>query len=353
MAIQASNLENQIEEKNKEVESLKMNDKKQKEKIEKLQEEIKKLKHDNSKDKISSEFPLIQPQTKGVRFLDEKSIKNLERIALLGQGGGGEVYKVAMKTFYALKIMKIKQNEDNFDQFRYFISEYELMNMLNHPNILKTFGIFLSNKEMDPSILLEFCPTNLTNEIKNLSRVQLICIIYQIIEGMKYIHFNKIIHRDLKPSNILIADDGTIKISDFGISKLMTEEQTMTVGKGTYNYMAPEIVNEDDHYNEKVDVYSFGVLMFFILNNGELPKIRLVDISAGKKMQIPPTFNDLASGLINSCWNYEPSDRPSFKEILQKLESENFRLIDLTESESAEVNTFVRQHKEKIPSYEF
>ena len=169
---------------------------------------------------------------------------------------------------------------------------------------------------------------------------------------MKYIHFNKIIHRDLKPSNILIADDGTIKISDFGIAKLMTEEQTMTVGKGTYNYMAPEIVNEDDHYNEKVDIYSFGVLVFFILNNGELPKIRLVDISAGKKMPIPPSFNAFSSELINSCWNFEPSDRSSFKEIQQKFESENFGLIDLKESEIAEVKSFVRQHKEKIPSYE-
>ena len=63
----------------------------------------------------------------------------------------------------------------------------------------------------------------------------------------------------MKPTNILI--DGLVKIADFGISKLMTiEEPTMTRGIGSQKFMAPEIINEEDHYNEKVDVYSFGVL---------------------------------------------------------------------------------------------
>ena len=82
---------------------------------------------------------------------------------------------------------------------------------------------------------------------------------------MEYVHFLKIIHRDVKPSNIMVAYDGTIKIADFGLSKIMTiEEQSMTGGVGTQKFMAPEEIDELE-YDEKVDVYSFGVLAFFIL----------------------------------------------------------------------------------------
>ena len=75
---------------------------------------------------------------------------------------------------------------------------------------------------------------------------------------MEYVHFLKIIHRDLKPQNMLLD-------IDFGLSKIMTiEEQSMTGGVGTQKFMAPEEIDELE-YDEKVDVYSFGVLAFFIL----------------------------------------------------------------------------------------
>lgn len=87
---------------------------------------------------------------------------------------------------------------------------------------------------------------------------------------MKYIHFKKVIHRDLRSTNILIASDGIVKICDFGISKLMTK------GIGSQKFIAPEIILEEDYYDEKVDVYSFSVLVFFIMIRGLIPKIKLV-----------------------------------------------------------------------------
>lgn len=142
---------------------------------------------------------------------------------------------------------------------QHFLTKYEILSMLHHPNIVKTFGIFLSDETNPPSILLEFCPQSLEEVItkKMLNNVQLVFSIYQIVEGMKYVHFNHIIHRDIKPTNILIGSDGSIKISDFGISKLMTaEEQSMTCGAGTQKSMAPEVIDECSNYDEKVDVYS-------------------------------------------------------------------------------------------------
>lgn len=166
---------------------------------------------------------------------------------------------------------------------------------------------------------------------------------------MKYIHSKKVIHRDLKPTNILLSSDGTVKICDFGISKLMTiEEQTMTRGLGSQKFMAPEILNEEDNYDEKVDVYSFGVDVFFVLSSGQLPKIKLFDIPKGKKAEIPPSFTDFSKNLINDCWNLDPKDRPSFEEIVDRMIKNNFNLVLLNKTEIRNVEAFVKQHTSKI-----
>ena len=121
-------------------------------------------------------------------------------------------------------------------------------------------------------ILLEYCPTNLNNKVKGktMNEYVLVFTIYQIVEGMKYVHYQKVIHRDLKPTNIFVASDITIEICDFGISKLMiAEEQSMMKGLGTQKFMAPEIINKED-YDEKIGVYSFDVIAYFVLNGGEI-----------------------------------------------------------------------------------
>lgn len=94
----------------------------------------------------------------------------------------------------------------------------------------------------------------------------------------------------------------------------------MTADIGTVSYMAPEIY---DHlnYNEKVDVYSFGVLFFFVLNNCDISRIKIGDILRGKKIEIPENFTDLAKKIIYSCLLFDANDRPSFEEILQELEN--------------------------------
>ena len=170
-----------------------------------------------------SGMSLLQKQDNSIKIiiLDEETIKNLKKIEEIGFGSGGKVFKVVslMNETYALKEMNIKNL--NMKNFQYFLNEYEIINFLQHPNIIKTYGIFMSSKSTPPCILLEYCLFNLEECIKNkmLSNEKIVCAIYQIVEGMKYVHFRKIIHRDLKPTNILIAADGTIKICDFGISK--------------------------------------------------------------------------------------------------------------------------------------
>ncbi|KAK8835712.1 hypothetical protein M9Y10_040530 [Tritrichomonas musculus] len=308
-----------------------------------LREEITKVKDSTEKNQLPNN---------GFRILDEEEIKNLERLEEIGFGGGGKVTKVAMKKLYALKEMTFKNLE--IKNIQNFINEYEIMNMLHHPNVLEAIGIFMSTERIPPSILLEYCPMNLGKAIENkmFFNQDLVKVIYQIAEGMKYIHFKKIIHRDLKPTNILIANDGLVKIADFGISKLMTiEEQAMTGGIGSQKFMAPEIINEEDHYNEKVDVYSFGVLVFYILSGGQLPKIKMLDILKGDKAKIPESFTGFSKKLINDCWNFNSKDRPSFQMIVDDLDKYQYDLAPLNEMEIYNVKIFVKQHKERITKY--
>ena len=347
IASQAENYEAQLKAQKKQYETQLAEQKTTYEqKLKELQEKAHSI---NNSDKQNTE--LQSNKNDKIKILDEDDMTNIQKIELIGKGGGGKVFKVSVKSIYALKEMNIDQF--NIDSFKHFMGEYELMSMLHHPNILQTFGIFMSNETTPPSILLEYCSTNLEKEIKkgSLSKDIIVFYVYQIIEGMRYVHFKKIIHRDLKPTNILITEDGMIKICDFGISKLMTvEEQTMTRGVGTQRFMAPEVIDDND-YNEKVDVYSFGVLLYFVLSNGQLPKIKLSAILSKKKAEIPSQFTEYAKQLISACWNFDPKDRPSFQVILETLEKSNYNLFQLKKSEIKNIKSYVMQHKSKIPQF--
>lgn len=283
-------------------------------------------------------------------LLDSETIGSMERLDDLGSGGFGRVYKVA-KSLLALKELSTVDHEG----MRQLLNEYEIMSMLDHPNILKTKGIFLSDSNQPPCILLELCIKNLETAVKNrsLSNVETVMALYQIALGMKYVHFRHIVHRDLKPSNILIAKDGTIKISDFGISKIMsvTKQTSMTGGIGTQKFMAPEIVNEDD-YDEKVDIYSFGVVVLFVLNGGDISLIKMVDVYRGKQPTLPEMLSEFAKKLIEECMRIEPKSRPSFSVICDLIEENKEKIVQLTATEKEEIENLIKIHNSKIPKYD-
>lgn len=284
-----------------------------------------------------------------ITILDSQTMQRYTRVKEIGRSYNSTVFEIYEKKIFALKEL-IRVNHQNMQQF---LNEYEILNSLKHPNILKTYGIFLNGEGNPPSIILEHCADNMFDAIKDkkITKEKITFSIYQIAEGMKYIHSKNIIHKDLKPSNILICEDGTIKISDFGISKLVEEGlDTFTGGNGTIPFMAPELIRNEE-YNEKVDVYAFGVLIYFMINDGNFPQISIFDIGNGRKAEIPDTFNDLAKELINSCWESHPNDRPGFDEICQKLEENNYKILDLNEEENHQVQLLINTHKYKIPNY--
>lgn len=276
---------------------------------------------------------------------DSQSIRNYKVIENIGNGNGNKVIKIAL-TFYVLKEINIKNvSSENLDNL---INEYKRLDALDHLSILKIQGTFFHDDKIQPSILIEYCQMNLEQAIKSkaFSNPQRVFVIYQIAEGMKYAHFNKIIHRNLKPTNILILKDNIVKICDFGIAHLMSaKDQILSRGNDTQKFMAPELIN-DEKYNEKADVYSFGIIVYFILSNGELP---IFDKKG--KLVIPPIFQLLAQQLLEVCCDVKSGNRPSFETICDTLNENDFDLISLNQQEMQETVNMIKNYKSRIPIY--
>ena len=96
---------------------------------------------------------------------------------------------------------------------------------------------------------------------------------------------------------------------------------------GAINYMAPELVQGRKDYDEKVDVYAFGVVVFVILTNGERPDISSFDVGIGKKASIPSNIREFSKNLIEKCRSFKASDRPTFSEIKEMLRENKSKLI--------------------------
>lgn len=288
-------------------------------------------------------------------FMDSELVDEFMKTAKLKKKGDkSEIYKVNQVVKFienrksiAMKFLSLNIHEkgkdtqfidDQFENLKRFIQEYEIIIQLNHPNIIKSFGFFYGDKKYNPCILLEYFKKNLEQSIQDLSDVELVEIIYEISDAMNHVHEAGIIHRNLKPSNILIDEEKHAKISDFGISTLFSYVDVSdslkfhTNNVGEIGYMAPEMYGDDGDYNEKVDVYSFGVLLLFILTRNKSPKIKPRSQIQRKIPQIPKCVNESARSLILRCISFDPKDRPSFQEITKFIRENEFNLVDGVES---------------------
>jgi aurora kinase A len=184
----------------------------------------------------------------------------------LGKGKFGNVYLARDKKYkivVALKILfKSQLQKGNVEH--QLIREIEIQAHLRHPNILKMYNYFQDEKKV--YLILEYALNGeLYKELtkhKRFPEPRTAKYIFQVADALNYCHSKNVIHRDIKPENILLSDDGTLKIADFGWSvHASSRRHTMC---GTLDYLPPEMVRGLKH-DEKVDYWSVGVLCYEFL----------------------------------------------------------------------------------------
>uniref|UniRef100_H2TDZ8 Mitogen-activated protein kinase kinase kinase 12 n=1 Tax=Takifugu rubripes TaxID=31033 RepID=H2TDZ8_TAKRU len=240
-------------------------------------------------------------------------------------------------------------------------TEIKHLRKLKHPNIITFKGV--CTQAPCYCILMEYCAQGQLYEVLRAGRKITPSLLVDwsmgIAGGMNYLHLHKIIHRDLKSPNMLITHDDLVKISDFGTSKELSDKSTKMSFAGTVAWMAPEVIRNEP-VSEKVDIWSFGVVLWEMLT-GEIP-YKDVDSSAiiwgvgnnSLQLPIPESCPDGFKILLRQCWNCKPRNRPSFRQILLHLDIASADVLSTPQEtyfkSQAEWREEVKRHFEKIKS---
>ena len=237
----------------------------------------------------------------------------------LGEGGFGRVFRAKRRDNVDVAI-KIPKSFDKKSE-KTFVTEVSNWSRLDHPNIVKLFDYKILPI---PYIETEFCEGNVEKGLKTLE--ESISIVYDVAKGLQFAHSKNIIHGDVKISNILVRN-GVNKISDWGLSKLKTED-SVTLSGATPSYAAPEQISQEfGRADERTDIYQLGTV-FYELVTGRLPfkgEISQIYSSILNTQPVHPVdINPNASsvhGIIMKCLNKSKSERFSnMGELIKELE---------------------------------
>lgn len=255
---------------------------------------------------------------------------------ILGHGTFGRVFLGLNATTGDMMAVKQVQNNGRAskESMRALYAEVENMKDLDHPNIVQYLGFEVL--EGASNLFLEYVPggsvKSLLLHFGRLTEATIQYFTKQILEGLSYLHYRGILHRDLKSDNLLLDIDGTVKISDFGISKrsrdIYANNAEMSM-QGTIFWMAPEVIhnvikNQRQGYSAKVDVWSLGcvILEMFV---GQRPWSTEEAIGAmyklGSDRQAPPIpetvdVPDAGRSFLDNCFTVEPEKRPTARQLL-------------------------------------
>ncbi|KAE8667611.1 Serine/threonine-protein kinase HT1 [Hibiscus syriacus] len=232
----------------------------------------------------------------------------------------------------AIKIISQPEEDENLANFleKQFISEMALLFHLRHPNIITV--ICCSKKPPVYCIITKYLAGGSLRkylhqqEPYSVPHDLVLKLALDIARGMQYLHSQGILHRDLKSENLLLGEDMCVKVADFGISCLESQCGSAKGFTGTYRWMAPEMIKEK-HHTKKVDVYSFGIVLWELLtaltpfDNMTPEQAAFAVCQKNARPPLPSSLLPAFSHLINRCWSSNPEKRPPFNEIVLILES--------------------------------
>ncbi|XP_008781707.1 serine/threonine-protein kinase STY13 [Phoenix dactylifera] len=256
------------------------------------------------------------------------------------QGAFGKLYKGTYNgEDVAIKLLERPENDPERERLmeQQFVQEVMMLANLRHPNVVRFIGA--CRKPMVWCIVTEYARGGSVRQflMKRQNRsVPLRLAVKQALDvarGMAYVHGLGFIHRDLKSDNLLIFADKSIKIADFGVARIEVQTEGMTPETGTYRWMAPEMIQHRP-YNQKVDVYSFGIVLWELIT-GMLPFQNMTAVQAafavvnkGVRPIIPQDCLPALAEIMTRCWDANPDVRPTFAEVVRMLESAEMEIVN-------------------------
>lgn len=285
-----------------------------------------------------------------------------EEVEKIGEGSFGAVYKIkhsllGTEEYAALKVISVPWNKSNIKSMRAegmddeaitksikdeadnVLNEYKnLLALQGTPNIVHCKMVHCEEhsdaKGYDIYILMELLTPLLerVNELKGVEK-QVIRFGMEMCDALVACENKGILHRDIKPENVFVSETGIYKLGDFGIARSMDHTTYATQGVGTPSYMAPEVDN-GEKYSKQADIYSLGIMLYWLLNEGRIPFLPLppkpvtgTDRQTALKRrkngeQIPAPKNgskELQAIVLKAC-SFDPKDRyQSAREMLEAL----------------------------------
>ena len=278
----------------------------------------------------------------------ERATNNYAENLIIGRGGYGTVFKGSLADKKPVAIKKSKIVDES--QINQFINEVVVVSQINHKNVVKLLGCCLETEV--PLLVYEFVNNGTLfdfihneNKANNLSWEICLRIATEAAEALAYLHSAAsipIVHRDVKSANILLDDAHTAKVSDFGASILVPQDQTAlaTMVQGTIGYLDPEYM-QTNLLTEKSDVYSFGIVLIELLT-GEKPfgfnrseEKRTLAIYFLSCLKADRLFEALQIGILKEenkqeikevailaaeCLRVKGEERPSMKRVAWELQ---------------------------------
>eukprot|EP01137_Pigoraptor_chileana_P014640 Opistho-2@69515 len=295
-------------------------------------------------------LPLPKPEENNISWLVPSAEIRLG--VKLGSGASGEMYKADWKGMKVAvkKLFRQKMDDTALEDWK---TELSILSQIRHPNCILFMGAILEPGKM--WIISEYMPKGSLHDVlhdtsQSLSWPQRINMSKDVARAMLYLHTYKppIIHRDLKSHNMLVDNNFVVKVGDFGFARILASSSVMTQC-GTMCWTAPEILR-GKKYDEKVDLYSYGIVLWEIGTRQDphegVNALKLaMKVLQGERPPVPKYFPDFYTELMTACWADDPTQRPDFGEVLDKLDSISVQQLNSISRASISIKSITSKKK--------